>query len=117
MPGETTKFNQSIQSQVPSVDKLLRNDAVIELIGIYGRQMTTLGLRTIISKVRLDIKENGQKALKKLSDKNLLLSLQNWLEENSVSSLKQVFNLTGTVYILTWVELLCPRKQLKQLQM
>ena len=90
-------LNQSIQSQVPSVDKLLRNDAVIELIEIYGRQMTTSGLRTIISKVRLDIKENGQKALEKLSDKNLLLSLQNWLEENSASSLKQVFNLTGTV--------------------
>ena len=96
MPERQT-INQSIQSQVPSVDKLLRNDAVIELIEIYGRQMTTSGLRTIISKVRLDIKENGQKALKKLSDKNLLLSLQNWLEENSVSSLKQVFNLTGTV--------------------
>jgi len=96
MPERKT-LNQSIQSQVPSVDKLLRNDAVIELAEIYGRQMTTLAVRAIISKSRLDIKENGQRALEQFLDQNLLFSLRNWLEENSISSLKQVFNLTGTV--------------------
>ncbi|HIN76787.1 MAG TPA: hypothetical protein EYM96_11465, partial [Rhodospirillales bacterium] len=45
---ELQKLNQSIQSQVPSVDKLLRQDAVVELMEIYGRQTTTTAVRALI---------------------------------------------------------------------
>ena len=91
------KLNQSIQSQVPSVDKLLRQDAVVELMEIYGRQTTTTAVRALISETRSEIKENGQKALEKLSVQNLSLLLKNWLEQYSSPSLKLVYNLTGTV--------------------
>ncbi len=91
------KLNQSIQSQVPSVDKLLRQDAVVELMEIYGRQTTTTAVRALISETRSEIKENGQKALEKLSVQKLSLLLKNWLEQYSSPSLKLVYNLTGTV--------------------
>ena len=90
-------LNQSIQSQVPSVDKLLRQDAVVELMEIYGRQTTTTAVRALISETRSEIKENGQKALEKLSVQNFSLLLKNWLEQYSSPSLKLVYNLTGTV--------------------
>ncbi len=90
-------LNQSIQSQVPSVDKLLRQNAVVELMEIYGRQTTTTAVRTLISETRSEIKEDGQKALEKLSVQNLYLLLKNWLEQYSSPSLKLVYNLTGTV--------------------
>ena len=96
MPKQQTP-NQSIQSQVPSVDKLMRTDYVIALVEIYGRQLTTSAIRSTISNIRLDIKESGQKAIEKLSGQNLPILIRKWLEENSTSSLKQVFNLTGTV--------------------
>ena len=57
-------LNQSIQSQVPSVDKLLRQDVVVELMEIYGRQTTTTAVRALISETRSEIKENGQRHLK-----------------------------------------------------
>ena len=90
-------LNQSIQSQVPSVDKLLRQDAVVKLIEIYGRQTTTKAVRALISEARSEIKENGQKALEKLLEKNFSLLLKNRLQQHSTPSLKLVYNLTGTV--------------------
>ena len=91
------KLNQSFQSQVPSVDKLLRQDAVVGLIEIYGRQTTTNAVRALISQTRLELKANGRKALETLLEKNLSSFLKNWLEHHSTPSLKLVYNLTGTV--------------------
>jgi len=91
------KINQSFQSQLPSVDKLLRQDAVVGLMEIYGRQTTTNAVRALISQTRLEFKENGRKALETLLEKNLSSLLKNWLEHHSTPSLKLVYNLTGTV--------------------
>ena len=91
------KLNQSFQSQVPSVDKLLRQDAVVGLMEIYGRQTTTNAVRALISQTRLEFKANGRKALETLLEKNLSSLLKNWLEHHSTPSLKLVYNLTGTV--------------------
>ena len=91
------KLNQSFQSQVPSVDKLLRQDAVVGLMEIYGRQTTTNAVRALISQTRLEFKVNGRKALETLLEKNLSSLLKNWLEHHSTPSLKLVYNLTGTV--------------------
>ena len=58
---------QSLQSKVPSVDKVLRQEAVLALAEIYGRTFTTHAVKVLIDEVRAAIKENGEGALERLS--------------------------------------------------
>ena len=88
---------QSLQSKVPSVDKVLRQDAVVALAEIYGRTLTTHAVKIFIDEARTAIQEKGEEAFGTLSEASLNLSLNNWLEQKSKPSLRPVFNLTGTV--------------------
>lgn len=78
---------------LPSVDQVLRTPVASAAIGRFGRQATTDAIREMLAQARLACREGG--AVAEAGD--LAAGALAQLEAGERSSLRAVFNLTGTV--------------------
>ncbi|GHD05478.1 L-seryl-tRNA(Sec) selenium transferase [Tianweitania populi] len=78
---------------LPSVDQLLKAQAVLPLVEQHGRTIVTEELRSVLSEIRSAVREGGA-----LPDTNgIVASLLGRLAYRGRSNLRPLFNLTGTV--------------------
>jgi L-seryl-tRNA(Ser) seleniumtransferase len=92
-----TKTKSSLQAAVPSVDRILNLPVTAALIDAHGRKAVTEEVRQALAKLRKNIAENGEDALRDSADDVLMNQIASVLEKASQASLKAVYNLTGTV--------------------
>jgi L-seryl-tRNA(Ser) seleniumtransferase len=78
---------------IPSVDRLLRSDAVLPLIETHGRTATTQAVRRVLDDQRAALREGGAIA----DEPGLVSAVATRLERAAAPTLKRVFNLTGTI--------------------
>lgn len=86
--------SQTLYSQIPSVDTLLRDDTFQPLLKTYGTQLVTKTLRELQQQARDRIRAEQQ--LPAWCD-NWELAVAHQLSASQKNALQQVFNLTGTV--------------------
>lgn len=82
--------------RLPSVDKLLGSAGVQPLIPTYGVSACTQAIRTVLEQQRTAARA-GQTGPQPPTAEALTLQIQQHLQTRFASSLKAVFNLTGTV--------------------
>jgi len=82
---------------LPSVDRLLKLDAVAALIARYGRPLVTESLRAGLDERRAALSDITDGAVPSITDAEFIEACAARLAEQSRPSLKAVFNLTGTV--------------------
>ena len=90
MPNDTS----SPFAALPSVDRLLKADAVAPLIAEFGRAETTEAIREALADVRRAL-ANGTAA--DAGEAAILAAVARTLDKRNAPSLRPVFNLTGTV--------------------
>jgi len=82
-------------ASLPSVDRLLKHDVLIELISVSGRDQVTDTIRERLSELRQQLSEG---AINECPDDNQLAKeIAARVNGQNAASLKRVFNLTGTV--------------------
>ena len=81
-------------SRLPSVDRLLKADAVAPLIEAFGRAETTAAIRTTLAGIRKNLAASGGEPP---AESAILEAVSGTLTRNAAPSLRPVFNLTGTV--------------------
>jgi L-seryl-tRNA(Ser) seleniumtransferase len=81
---------------LPSVDRLLRLDAIEALVSRYGRPLVVEAVRTLLEENRAAIAD-APAANPSFDEPSFVTALAARLEVQTRSSLKPVFNLTGTV--------------------
>ena len=84
----------SIQSAIPSVDRVLRLAAVRTLVGKHGRAATTDMVRLVLDQLRRKLADDGTAVV---SVEAIAEQVRRGLEALAAPSLGRVFNLTGTV--------------------
>lgn len=89
-----TEERQKLLRELPSVDRLLKLPATMDLTAIYGRSLTVEGLRTILDQTRHTIR-NGQPVLP--TDSMLVQQACEWLEAVLQPTLCPVINATGVI--------------------
>jgi L-seryl-tRNA(Ser) seleniumtransferase len=81
-------------SSIPSVDRILRSDAVEPLIAECGRAIVTDAIREVLQELRAELATgNGVD----VSDSALIGRVRDRILTGTAPSLRPVFNLTGTV--------------------
>ncbi len=85
------------QAAVPSVDKLLRSEEGKALTATFGRQAVTDAVRQDLTALRKHLSEIGESVRGEFGVDNVISRVKSSLEAHLVPSLKEVFNLTGTV--------------------
>jgi len=84
--------------RLPSVDRLLGDAACAELIAQYGRAQTVDAVRALLASLRAGLLAGTQPPLEQEhSIPQIIAQLAQQLQAQSRSSLRAVFNLTGTV--------------------
>ncbi|MEK9660129.1 MAG: L-seryl-tRNA(Sec) selenium transferase, partial [Alphaproteobacteria bacterium] len=78
---------------IPSVDRLLRGDALQPLIAAHGRTAATQAVRAALDDLRARLREGGGDA----DEATIVADVAARLERAAAPTLKRVFNLTGTV--------------------
>jgi L-seryl-tRNA(Ser) seleniumtransferase len=80
-----------LQSNLPSVDRLLRNDATAPLIEEHGRTAVTDAVRSVLADLRAESRAVG------VGESGIVERVAARLRAGAIPSLLPVFNLTGTV--------------------
>ena len=91
---------------IPSVDRLLNLEAVGALIGEYGRPLVVETIRAVLDEQRALVNSKG---ITTLDEKSLINVCGTRLRIATSSSLRPVFNLTGTVLHTNLGRALLPR--------
>ncbi|MEZ2695184.1 L-seryl-tRNA(Sec) selenium transferase [Hafnia alvei] len=86
--------SQTLYSQLPSVDTLLRDETFQPLLENYGAQLVTQTLRRLQQQARDSIRVQQQLPA---WCENWALAVEHQLSVSQKDALQQVFNLTGTV--------------------
>ncbi|BAN25782.1 L-seryl-tRNA(Sec) selenium transferase [Caballeronia insecticola] len=87
---------RALMARVPSVERVLASDAFAPLCARYGRTQVLDALRTTLDAWRGEA-QAGRASVDALSDASLALSVGEHLAKRTQSSVRSVFNLTGTV--------------------
>ncbi|SAL73030.1 selenocysteine synthase [Caballeronia peredens] len=87
---------RALMARVPSVERVLASEAFGPVIAQYGRTQVLDALRTTLDAWRGDA-QAGRASVDALSDAALALSIGEHLAKRARSSVRSVFNLTGTV--------------------
>ncbi len=85
------------RAAVPSVDRVLRLEAVEALIAAYGRQAVSAEVRQVLDALRQSLGSRGEDALAEADDGVIAERVSANLEAMARPTLRPVFNLTGTV--------------------
>lgn len=89
-----TNDTRSLYSQLPSIDKLLHQEEIQALVTFYGQTFITEHLRKLQEEARIIIRQDNNLPAWHNQWAN---ELQNRITLQRKSSIKPVFNLTGTV--------------------
>ncbi|MBT5110776.1 MAG: L-seryl-tRNA(Sec) selenium transferase [Rhodospirillaceae bacterium] len=84
-------------SAIPSVDRLLRADAAVELTERFGRAAVLDAVRTVLASLRRQLADQDAPDAPDTSEAAILARTGKVLDALMAPSLKPVFNLTGTV--------------------
>jgi L-seryl-tRNA(Ser) seleniumtransferase len=82
---------------IPSLDRLLRLDAVASLIGRYGRPLVTEAARAELAELRAGLTRSTSRPDGPFDESRFVAACSARLTRATQTSLKPVFNLTGTV--------------------
>ncbi|HJO69645.1 MAG TPA: L-seryl-tRNA(Sec) selenium transferase [Rhodospirillales bacterium] len=93
MPRKPT----SAQAAVPSVDRVLRAPAVVALAAVHGRVSTRDAVRETLAELRAEIARDGASADAGAAIETVSDRTASRLAAAAQSTLRPVFNLTGTV--------------------
>jgi L-seryl-tRNA(Ser) seleniumtransferase len=85
---------QNLLRELPSVDKLLRLPVTVDVMGVYGRSLTTEALRHTLDQTRATILA-GKTFVP--APAMLVDSAREWLDELLAPSLRPVINATGVI--------------------
>jgi L-seryl-tRNA(Ser) seleniumtransferase len=88
---------ESLQARIPSVGRMLELIAVQPLIEAHGRTAVTAAIREVQAELRRELTESAAEETPGLQETALLSRIERVLRRNATSSLRRVFNLTGTV--------------------
>jgi L-seryl-tRNA(Ser) seleniumtransferase len=80
-------------TSIPAIGTLLNRPAVAELIGRYGRELVTYGLRTVVDQARAALQDGGTAA----SEAQVIAQAARLIRSIAEPSLKPVINATGVV--------------------
>ena len=99
---EATSITTSTASgthHLPSVDAVLSDVSASPLIDKYGRTQTLAALRVLLAQLRAAMLtgKSASEITRETAITTVITQLTSQLEQTSISPLKQVFNLTGTV--------------------
>ena len=86
--------NALTSSRIPSIDRLLGLAEAKSLINAFGRQVVLTTMRQLLDKARVNLRNGIVVAIDELS---LLESCLQQLEVSQQTTIKSIFNLTGTV--------------------
>lgn len=86
---------ETVHHRPPSLDALLRNDALQRLVADFGREATTQAARAVLGRLRS--LGSSHWTADAVSATRLAAQCQAHLQAQSAPRLKAVFNLTGTV--------------------
>ena len=87
----------STRAAVPSVDRLLRLPDMEKLIAAHGRALVTEATRAVLADLRAALAKPKRGKVPKTDDAALLAAIGKRLDSMTAPSLREVFNLTGTV--------------------
>jgi len=90
-------MSKSLHVLVPSIDAVLRLDAMAVLVEQHGRAIVTEGVRLTIARIRGQITEVAEKALPLLAEPAIIAEVARYVDNANAPSLRAVYNLTGTV--------------------
>ncbi len=93
MPNSPTRAHTAI----PSVDRLLRGDALQSLIEVHGRTAATAAVRAELSDLRTRLKDDVAAGRDVPDDAAIAIAVAARLDRAAAPTLRRVFNLTGTV--------------------
>jgi len=91
------KPSSGARRALPSVDRLLKLEAVAALIARYGRPLVTESLRALLDERRAALADPAAEAASSFTETEFIDACAARLAEQTRPSLKPVFNLTGTV--------------------
>ena len=91
------KPKDSARAAVPSVDRLLRLPAMEKLVAAHGRALATEATRVALADLRAALARPKRGKAPKTDDAALLAAIGERLTAMTAPSLREVFNLTGTV--------------------
>jgi L-seryl-tRNA(Ser) seleniumtransferase len=80
---------------LPSVERLLRCRDAEKLIAEFGRSAVTASIRGVLGDLRARLSANGESG--EISEVSIMQRVGSQLQQDSLPSLRPVFNLTGTV--------------------
>jgi len=83
-------------ADIPSLDRLLRSDALVQALRVYGRDEVTHVLRVHLARLR-ESALAGDLEAKQVDDEAVAAALAQELEARHRPRMRPVFNLTGTV--------------------
>ena len=92
-----TDTSNKFMAAMPSVDSLLRTKHGKILIKKYGRKSVVDAIRNDLRLLRKRLREKGQNGVSETKNKAIFARIEIALKTDHSSSLKPVFNLTGTV--------------------
>ena len=79
--------------QLPSVDRLLAEEAVHVLVSVYGRRQAVDGLRAVLDLARVEVRAGAS-----VPDLSALVArASDWLQERLAPTLRPVINATGVI--------------------
>src|SRR5262245_29765725 len=87
----------SARRAIPALDRLLRIPAVEELVQHYGRSSVTGTARALLVELRSALAAQASAAVETFDEERFVAECAARLARENRSSLKPVFNLTGTV--------------------
>lgn len=90
-------MSEKKQSLLPSVNQMLNNGQVGELIKAYGRDLVTAVTRIAIDELRAHISRQKQLKTRDQCIDRLVTDIRERIDDQVRPSLQPVFNLTGTV--------------------
>jgi L-seryl-tRNA(Ser) seleniumtransferase len=91
---DTDRNLQNLLRELPSVDKLLRLPVTVDVMGQYGRSLTTEALRHTLDQTRHDILAGADYVP---APAMLVDTAHEWLDELLASTLSAVINVTGVI--------------------
>ena len=89
--------SKALLASIPSVDTLLRLAPVLALVDVYGRDLVTNATRDVLAGLRQSLAEEKEAASNTVDENSIVAKISAQLETWSAPSLRDVFNLTGTV--------------------
>nr|WP_244828690.1 L-seryl-tRNA(Sec) selenium transferase [Caballeronia sp. TF1N1] len=94
--GNNDSELRALMARVPSVERVLASAAFAPVLAAHGRTQTLAVLRASLDAWRAEA-QAGRASVEALADASLAASVGATLDKRAESSVKSVFNLTGTV--------------------